>query len=122
MTDTEVRKFAKTVPKPDIGVPHSVLQTFDDHGEVTFRHMLGVGQHLFKQFAAGNSKPPQKPRSLLKICTQLNVPHKKVYEILKGEKYLGDSASYKRKLTTPIKKTQIKVPKTENASASTTNQ
>ena len=40
MTDTEVRKVTKIVPKPDIGVPHNVLQTFDKYGDVNFRHML----------------------------------------------------------------------------------
>ena len=54
MTDTEVRKVTKTVPKLDIRVPHSVLETFDEYGEVNFKHMLAVGQHLFEQFAAGN--------------------------------------------------------------------
>ena len=48
MTDTEVRKVTKTVPKPEIGVPHSVLETFDEYGQVNFKHMLAVGQHFFE--------------------------------------------------------------------------
>ena len=47
MTDTEVRKVTKTVPKPDIRVPHSVLEIFDKNGDVNFRHLLADGQHLF---------------------------------------------------------------------------
>ena len=30
MTDTEIKKVAKTVPKPDIGVPHSVFEIYDE--------------------------------------------------------------------------------------------
>ena len=37
----------KTVPKLDIGVSHSVFETFEKYGDVNFRHMLAVGQHLF---------------------------------------------------------------------------
>lgn len=60
MTDTEMRKVAKTVPKPDISVPHSVLEVYDEYSEANFHHMLAVGHHLFEQFAASGTKPPQK--------------------------------------------------------------
>ena len=122
MTNTEVKKVAKTIPKPDIGVPHSVLKTYDEDSDVNFHHMLVVRQHLFEHFAARTAKSSQKSQSLLKICTRLNVLKKKVLEILKGEKYLGGSASYKRKLTTPQKRIPVKVPKIESPSASTSYQ
>ena len=98
-----------------------MLKTYE-YSDVNFLHILAVGQHLFEQFAAYYTKPPQKPCSLLKIYTHLNISRKKVHEILKGDKYLGGLVSYKRKLTTPQKKTPVKLQKTESASASTSDQ
>ena len=52
MIDTEVKEVVKTVPKPDIGIPHLVLEVFDEYGENNFKHIVAAGQHLCKQFAS----------------------------------------------------------------------
>ena len=79
----KVKEVMKSVPKPDIGIPHTVLEVFNEYVEHNFWHMLAVGQHLFEQFASNTMG--KKGRSLLKICTKLNVLRKKVNEIMKGE-------------------------------------
>ena len=77
MKDTEVKEVMKSVPKPDIGMLHAVLEVFNEYGEQNFWHMFAVGQHLFEQFASNTMA--EKVRSLLKICTKLNVSKKKVH-------------------------------------------
>ena len=36
MTDFEVKEVMKAVPKPDIGVPHSILEVFNEYKEQNF--------------------------------------------------------------------------------------
>ena len=110
MTDSEVKEVMKAVPKPDIGVPHAVLEVFDEYGEQNFWHIVAVGQHLFEQFTSNTMG--EKVRSLLKICTKLNVSRKKAHEIMKGEHYEGRSAAAKHKTLTPQKTKSVKVTKT----------
>ena len=83
MSDSEVKEVIKSVPKPDIGVLHAVLEVFDEYGEQNFWHMLAVVQHLFEQFTSNTMG--EKVRSLLKICAKLNMSGEKVHKIIKGE-------------------------------------
>ena len=71
MTDTEVKEVTKLIPKPDIGMPHSILEVFNEYRENNFKHIVAVGQHLFEQFAS--TMMGEHARSLLKICAHLNV-------------------------------------------------
>ena len=87
MTDTEVKEVIKTIPKPDTGMPHSILEVYDEYGENNFKHIVTVGQHLFEQFASTTTG--EYARSLLKIFTHLNMSQKKAHEILTGERYAG---------------------------------
>ena len=43
MLDSEVKEVMKSVPRPDIGILHAVLEVFDEYGEQNFQHMLAVG-------------------------------------------------------------------------------
>ena len=70
---------------------------------------MAVGQHLFEQFASNTTG--EKARSLLKICTKLNISRKKVHKILKGECYEKGSAVAKWKSLTPQKRSAAKVAK-----------
>ena len=45
----------KSVPNPDIGIPHAVLEVFDEYSEQNFQHMLAVGRHLFEQFTSNTT-------------------------------------------------------------------
>ena len=94
MMDSEVKEVMKAVPKPDIGVPHSILEVFDEYREQNFWHIVAVGQNLFEQFTSNTTG--EKARSLLKICTKLNVLRKNVHKIMKGECYEGRSAAVKQ--------------------------
>lgn len=47
LTNTEVKKVTAAVPKPEIGIPHSILEVFNEYGDVNFRLMLTLGLHLF---------------------------------------------------------------------------
>ena len=109
MMDSEVKEVIKAVPKPDIGVPHAVLEVFDEYREQNFWHIVDVGQHLFEQFTSNTTG--EKVRSLLKICTKLNVLRKKVHEIMKGEHYECRSAAVKQISLTPQKTKSAKVAK-----------
>ena len=109
MTDSEVKEVMKAVPKPDIGVLHSILEVFDKYGEQNFRCIVTVGQYLFEQFMSNTTG--EKARSLLKIYSNLNISRKKVHEILNGECYKGGSAVAKQKSLTPQKQSAAKVAK-----------